>query len=104
MKLSVKEVGAGDVCVIYIAKSLKESMKGVMNMLNSVEFRGEMKKRMVEKGLRNKDLAEKIGYSISSIDRVTSGYQARISDALAAAIIGALDMPEQNAQKNGDSV
>ncbi len=73
-------------------------------MLNSVQFRGEMKKRMVEKGLRNKDLADKIGYSISSIDRITSGYQARISDNLAAAIIEALDMPEQHSQKNSDSV
>lgn len=63
-------------------------------VVNSIEFRAELKKRMTELGLRNKDLADLTGYSINSIDCVTSGYRSRISDRLAAAIYQALNMPE----------
>lgn len=70
-------------------------------VLNTVEFRAEMKKRMTERGLKNKDLAEKTGYSLNSIDCVTGGYRAKISDKLALAIIEALDMPERLNNERG---
>lgn len=65
-------------------------------VVNSPELRGEIKKRMIERGLRNKDLAEKTGYSVNAIDCVTGGYRAKISDNLMAAIASALGMePER---------
>lgn len=67
-------------------------------VINSIEFRAELKKRMTELSLRNKDLAEKTGYSVHTIDCVTSGYHAKISDKLAATIIEVLDMPEHFAR------
>lgn len=62
-------------------------------VVNTVEFRAELRKRMVELGLRNKDLAEKTGYSVNSIDCVTGGYRTRISDELAAKICEVLKIP-----------
>lgn len=60
---------------------------------NTVEFRAKIKQRMTELELRNKDLAEKIGYSVNSIDCVTGGYRTRISDELAAKICEVLKIP-----------
>lgn len=63
-------------------------------VVNTIQYRAELKKRMMEFGLKNKDLAKLTGYSINSIDCVTSGYRGRISDNLAAAIYQALNMSE----------
>lgn len=67
-------------------------------VLNTIEFRAEAKKRMTELGLRNRDLADKTGYSLNSIDCVISGYRGKISDKLYDAIFKALDMPEHFAR------
>lgn len=64
-------------------------------VVNSPELRGEIKKRMTEQGLRNKDLAQKTGYSLNAIDCVTSGYRYKISDKLMTAIAEALGMSRE---------
>ena len=64
--------------------------KGVIPISDYRSFRAEIKKELVLRGWKHKDLAKATGYSVNAIDSLMCG--ARASDKLVAAVADALSI------------